>query len=270
MAVGGRLDVIGGLEADGLTTSRVTVVNPADGVSIAARSLARASHDAGGTIVGGRPTVFGGGSAMSQDWIQQRVASGVWNVIGRLPTPRSDLAATSVGTSAYVLGGYNGVLIEPSVLRVARSGRLYSVGRLRVPVRYPAVTVVGGDIWIVGGLSASGPTGVIQRFDVATAHTSVVGRLARPVEGASAVVLGGEIYICGGVVDGSPVRWIFRLDPSTGRVDRAGRLPVPVSYAGAAQLAGAGFLLGGETPAATAEVVKLRLVSATTSMPGRR
>jgi hypothetical protein len=266
---GDRIAIIGGLGPDDVTTSRVTVLDIADGTSVAARPLARASHDAGGAVIAGRAMVFGGGSATSEDWIQQRTATGAWSVTGRLPTARSDLAAVTIGRSAYVLGGYDGAGRESSVLRVSRRAKVQVVGHLRVPVRYAAVAAVGSDIWVVGGLARSGPTGVIQRFDVATGHAAVVGRLRRPLAGASAVVLGGQVYVCGGVVGKSPVAQVLRLEPSTGLVTRAGRLPAPVSYAGATELGGAAYVVGGETPSISAGVMRLRVVYLRTSTHGR-
>jgi hypothetical protein len=269
LPAGSRLDILGGLRSQDSTTSEVTVVDSA-GRSAAARPLARASHDAAGVIVAGRAMVFGGGSAASQSWIQERTASGAWDVVGHLPTVRSDLAAVTVRGRAYVLGGYDGTRLSSSVLRVSSTGRAAVVGRLPVPVRYAAVARVGNEIWVVGGLARSGPTAVVQRFDVATARGSVVGRLRRPVQGAVAVVLGGRLFVCGGVVHGSPTAQVFRVDPSTGRVARAGRLPGPVSYAGVTELGGAAYLVGGETPAPSARVMRLRLAFVPASTRGRR
>lgn len=204
--------------------------------------------------------VFGGGSASSENWIQRREATGRWRVVGQLPTIRSDLAAVPIDGRAYLLGGYDGTRFSSSVLRVAADGRATRVGRLPVPVRYAAVGAVGHDIWVVGGLARSGPTDVLQRFDVVTDQGAVVGRLPAPVQGAVAVVLGGRVYVCGGVVHGAPAAQVIRIDPATGRAARAGRLPGPVSYAGAAVVGGSAYVVGGETPAPSANVLRLRLV----------
>jgi hypothetical protein len=263
LADAGRLDIIGGLQRNDITTATVTTVNPADGASVAAPALARASHDAGGALLGGHAVVLGGGSAASADWIQQRNPAGTWRVIGALPAPRSDLTAATAGGTGYALGGYDGTRLDAGVVRIAQGGvhgvRATVIGRLSVPVRYPATAAVGNTLWVIGGRTHSGPTTVIQRFDIATGRASVTGHLHRPVEGASAVVLGREIYVCGGVVDGAPTAQVLRLDPSTGRIAPAGRLPARVSYAGAAVLGGSGYLVGGETPAISATVMRLQL-----------
>lgn len=265
----GRLAIVGGLRRNDITTSSVTVVDPADGSVAGAPALARASHDAGGTIVAGRALLFGGGSAASGKWIQERGASGAWRVAGTLPSPRSDLAAVTIGSRAYVLGGYDGTRLDPSVLRASRDGHVVTIGRLPVPVRYAAVAAVGNDIWVVGGRARSGPTNVVQRVDAATGHASVVGRLHQSLAGASAVALGGQVYICGGIVGGRPTRQILRLTAPSGQVSPAGQLPTPASYAGAAVLGrNTGYLVGGETPAISTSVIRLRLTPAVAQ--GRR
>jgi kelch-like protein 20 len=259
---GARLAIVGGLDGNGDTTARVDLLDPANGAIVATRPLARAAHDAAGAIVAGRAMVFGGGSATSQSWIQQQAATGRWQVVGALPAARSDLDAVSVSGSAYVLGGYDGTHLDPSVLRVSTGTSVEVVGRLPVPVRYPAVAAVGDTLWIVGGLSRAGPTAVVQRFDVTSGQVSVAARLPVRLDGATAVALGGQVYVCGGVVAGSSTAQIYRIDPATGHVSRAGRLPARVSYAGAAVLHNAAFIVGGETPAASARVIRLRLVPA--------
>lgn len=262
LADGDRLDVVGGLAATGATTSGVTSIDPDTGRWHPSQVLSRATHDAGGALVGGHELVFGGGSASSQRWIQRRSPGGRWSLVGDLPTPRSDLSAVAVADSAYLVGGYDGRRLQSEVLKLSPAGRVQVVGRLPVPVRYPAVAVADGAIWVIGGRGRSGPVADVQRFDPATGRGWLAGRLPAPVQGASAVALGGQIYVCGGATRSGPTAQIVRVDPSTGHIARAGRLPLRVSYAGAATLGGTGYLVGGETPAASRDVIVLRLVGA--------
>jgi hypothetical protein len=254
---GRRLDIVGGLTANGSTTAAVMSVDPRTGTSHAARAMVRATHDAGGAYVAGHETVFGGGSSTSQSWIQRRGDDGRWAVVGRLPTPRSDLSAVAVGSSAYLIGGYDGRRLDPSILQVSPGGSVEVRGRLPVPVRYPAVTTLEGAIWVVGGLARAGPSTAVQRIDLTTGHAAVVGHVPDPVVGAVALALGGDIVVCGGAVAGAPTTQILRIDPSSGRAMRIGRLPMPVSYSAAGVIGDAGFLVGGETPVPSSRVVEL-------------
>jgi hypothetical protein len=69
-----------------------------------------AVHDAAATEIAGRPTVFGGGNT-SETASVQAVGAGGTTTIGRLPVPRSDLAAASVAGRAYLVGGYDGARV---------------------------------------------------------------------------------------------------------------------------------------------------------------
>ena len=130
------------------------------------------THDAAGATLGGRTFVFGGGEQSSVATVQEsrrgrRPPHGTATVAGRLPGPRSDLVAVTRGGTAYLLGGYDGAGYDATVL-ATRDGRHFTVAaRLAVPVRYPAVAVLGSQIWVFGGQTSHGITNDIQRISLA-------------------------------------------------------------------------------------------------------
>ena len=76
-------------------------------------------------------------------------------------------------------------------------------------VRYPAVAVSGGDIYLFGGLLSGGEytgtfTPLIQQVDPAAGTARIAGRLPYPVAHATAVVLDGQILILGGSTPQGP------------------------------------------------------------------
>jgi hypothetical protein len=112
-------------------------------------------------------------------------------VISHLPQPRADLVAVSDGTAGYVLGGFNGSTGSTTILRT-RDGRTFAtVGTLPVSVRYPAVAVSGGAIWLFGGEHAGRQITDVQRIDLATGRGTVAGHLPHPLAHASAFTLRG-------------------------------------------------------------------------------
>jgi hypothetical protein len=294
LADGSRLLILGGLTSPSTSTDAVTALDPVTGATHAAARLAAATHDAAGAMLGGRPFVFGGGSATSVATVQAVTPGRVAGTAGQLPTVRSDLSGVTVGSVAYLVGGYDGTTDSPSVLATGDGQHFRTAARLPVPVRYAAVAALGTQIWVFGGETANGPTSAVQRIDPGTGQASVAGHLPQPVEGASAVALDGQVYVAGGQVAagsgaaGAPAplttsRSVLILDPGTGRLSPAGQLPVPVAYAGAAVVAGPGvrgpgvrgtavggtaYLVGGndghrDVPAVTT----LRLVAASSVIP---
>ena len=205
--------IVGGLTRLGASASTVTSLDPVTGATRAAGRLAQATHDAAGLLLGGRAFVLGGGTASSVPTIQALVPGAQAAVTGALSQARSDSNGVSAGAVGYVIGGYDGTRWNPQVL-ATRDGQHFRVAaRLAVPVRYAAVAVVGGRIWVFGGQTAAGPTNVIQRIDAATGAAAVAGHLPRAVQGATVIGLQGRIYVAGGVTAQGTSATVYRFDP---------------------------------------------------------
>ncbi len=276
---GRDLLIAGGLTPQATSTDAVTRLDPATGQTSQAGRLASATHDAAGAMIGGRPLVFGGGEQASVAAVQAIAPGGVAMVTGQLPRPRSDLSAVTTGGTAYLLGGYDGAAYDATVLATTDGQRFAAVARLPVPVRYAAVGVLGGEIWVFGGQTPAGISSVIQRVNPATGKTAVVGHLPRPMTGGSAFTLGGALYVAGGQVGpagaataspSAPLatsRAVLGFDPGRRTVTIEGTLPVPVANAGVALLGRTAYLIGGnDGQRAVPTVTRLRLVPAASAI----
>lgn len=270
-AVPGGTLVLGGLDSAESSVSGVFLLDHG-GELQPAGALAGPLHDAAATRVGDRVLVFGGGTATSTDTVQALPAGSgaagaageaTATVVGHLPAPRSDLSAVSVGGRAYVLGGYDGTELDPSVLATADGTAFSRVTRLPVPARYLAVAALGGRIFAFGGETGEGQaTDAIQEVDPARGTARVVGHLRRPVSHAAAIALGGSLYLLGGEsAAGEPTAAAWRFDPGSGRLTKASRLPLAVAGAAAAGDGRRAALVGGTGSGGTtlATVVALRL-----------
>ena len=115
-------------------------------------------------------------------------------------------------------------------------------------MRYPGVAVVGGAIYLFGGVStAQGTdTAAIQRYDPATQTAQVVAQLPAPLSHTTAVVLDGSVYLLGGFVNNVVSGVVLRVDLPAGTSAVVGMLPAPVSDAAAAVVGGTGYLVGGQ------------------------
>jgi hypothetical protein len=273
-AAGGRLLVAGGLLASQSSSAAVYQVDPATGAAAPAGSLAAAVHDGAGAVIAGRDYILGGGSPATVATDQAFTPGAPGTAAGHLPAPRSDQAAVTVGSTTYVVGGYNGSSPDAAVLATTDGRTFHAVARLPVPVRYPAVAAYHGHIMVFGGETigaGAAATDAIQQIDPRTRHAAVVGHLPAPLEGASAFNVGGHLYLAGGdgpsatagpegmgttQLDGwgmapsaagpTPTGTIWAYDPASHKVLVAGHLQVPVTHAAVAVTDGRAWLVGGE------------------------
>jgi len=254
VTTGTDLEIIGGLDHTKFSTAAVVVVDPSTGSAQTPAKLAEAVHDAAGAALNGLVLVFGGGGPSESGTadVQEVPASGSATIVGKLPEPRSDHVAATVGNRAYVFSGYDGSAFLPSVVSTTDGKSFTAVGSLVVPVRYAAIAVVGKTIYLFGGVAdaAGHDTAAIQALDTATGTITQVAQLPTTVSHASAVTIGGRVYVLGGFVNNSTLSdEILRFDPTTKTTTAVGKLPFPVSDAGATVIAGKGYLVGGESTA---------------------
>jgi len=246
--IGGRgLVVLGGLEGGDSSTAAIELLDPRNGVLSPHGTLLQATHDAAGATLGGRQLVIGGGTTAPAGSTQIETGLKVREGCA-LAGARADAGAVTIGRTAYVVGGYDGSAMDREVV-APTDGRAYrNVAALPVPVRYPALAVLGSRIYVFGGLGANGrPSDAVQLVDPAGRTAHVVGRLPRPLEGGAAGVLGGTIYLAGGRTAAGPTRAVYAFRPRGSSFLRAGSLRVGVAYAGAAVSNGRLWIVGGES-----------------------
>jgi N-acetylneuraminic acid mutarotase len=247
----GGLMIVGGLESSGSSATGVYSLDTRDGRLAPVGRLSSATHDAAAAEVGDRVLVFGGGTTAPVATTQRLTMHGRSFRGGRLPQPRADAAAITIGRTAYLVGGYGGAAMDSAVLASTDGTRYERVATLLVPVRYPAVAAVGGLIYVFGGASRHGrPVSTVEVVDPHARTARIVGHLPFPLAGAAAASLGGEIYIAGGTrgPDATqPTHDIFAFDSARASFLRAGSLPVAVANAGAAVVGARLWIVGGET-----------------------
>ncbi len=261
VADGSGVLIAGGLDANQASSSGVFRLDPSSGLLTRTGTLVAPTHDAAGALIGGRLFVFGGGAQTTVDTVQALPSTGPAMIAGHLPRPRSDLAAIEVGTTVYLVGGYDGHAPTRDVLATTDGTNFRVAARLPVGVRYPAVGAIGDVIYVFGGEAAGSPSDAVQAIDTRTGDARVVGHLPEPRTEAAAFSIAGALFVAGGRTPGGPSHDIRRFDPKRGFA-AAGSLPAPVADAAAAVVGNRAYLVGGEAAAAVAGVV---IVSPTTA-----
>ena len=257
LAQRGRLLVIGGLDSSGASSDSVLSLDPRTGDARDQGVLVQPTHDAAGAVLGGNAFVFGGGESSSYTGVEELTSGNSPQLIGNLPTARSDLAAATLAGRAYVMGGYDGTTLASDVLATSDGRRFHSVAQLQVPVRYPAVATARSRLFVFGGERASSQsTDVVQEIDPRAGRTRIVASLPTPTDHAAAVAFGDRIYLLGGDVGGVANRQIVFFDPVANRVRRIGQLPLAVADAAVVRSGASAYLLGGlgtgQTPSSRA------------------
>jgi outer membrane protein assembly factor BamB len=291
---GNRLVVLGGLTTGGVSVTGIYAIGTHTGAARQIGALRAPLHDAAAVVLGRRAVVFGGGSSASVATVQAFPLAGGGGTAastGSLPAPRSDAAAVTIGNTSYLVGGYTGSRPDAPVLATTDGHTFAVVASLPVPVRYPAVAVLAGRIFVFGGQATAGaragsPVNVIQAIDPARHRASIAGHLPEPLAGAAAVTVGGELFVAGGestvaqpvrpglgttqlghgqTASGgteaasatSTVSTIWAFDPAHSRLLPAGRLQVPVSHAAVAVTGGTAWIVGGESQGALTRTVQM-------------
>jgi hypothetical protein len=242
-----ELVVLGGLSSGDSSTNGVDVLDTRTGRLVPHGSLLQATHDAAGGALGARQLVIGGGISTATGGTQI-VAGGKTTRSGEPAAARADAGAVTVGSTVYVVGGYDGSAMTAEVTSTT-DGRSYRpVAALPVPVRYPALAALGSQIYVFGGLRANGhPSNAVQLVDPAGRTARVVGHLPKALQGAAAGVLGGTVYLAGGRTAAGPTSAVYAFQPGNASFLRAGSLRVPTAYAGAAVSDGRLWIVGGES-----------------------
>ena len=279
----GRLTVLGGLTSVSTSASGIYAVRTATGAARQIGALSAPLHDAAVAVIQGRALVFGGGSPATVGTVQAFPGGGTARVVGSLPSPRSDAQAVTIGGTAYLVGGYDGNRPDASVLATTDGRTFATVATLRVPVRYPAVAALDGEIYLFGGQAITGPHAgavvkVIQAVDPVRHTAAVIGSLPEPLAGAAAVTVEGELFVAGGDspavtrptpgvgttqlsgppgAGGSTASTIWAFDPAARRLLQAGRLQVPVSHAAVTVTGSTAWIVGGESGGALVSAVQM-------------
>jgi hypothetical protein len=170
--------------------------------------------------------------------------------IAHLPQKNYGLSAAATATTAYIVGGDNGTQTLATILAwTPGPGTAKQVGSLPAGLRYAAVTAVGSDLVIAGGLlSDLKPSSRIFVFDTKTDKLRTLGHeLPHALYAGCAATLGKLAYILGGTTaGGSQADTIYSVDPVSGTVANAGTMGVARSEAACATTAsGTIYIAGG-------------------------
>jgi len=159
-----------------------------------------------------------------------------WTAATSLPTPRHSLALVESSGHLYAIGGVgdSGPVSELSVATLQPDGTLGpwrpATAQLPLALRAPAAMIANGRLYVIGGLTLTGPPlstrvlvghlapdGDVLSWEDLETDRIIGGRLAHAVASWN----GTFVYVSGGAgVEESPLSDVefARIDPSTGHL----------------------------------------------------
>jgi Kelch motif protein len=196
-------------------------------------------------LPGGRALVLGGLNAadVSTDGIVRIGSSGSARMVGRLPAPLHDSAATEIAGRPYLLGGGDATSTA-AVLRLTEDGGSANAGRLPVAASDIAAATIGSTAYVIGGYT--GTTALRSVLAYTPGHrVRTVATLPRPLRYAAVAPVGRDILIAGGTSGTSAQRAVLRYRPGTSRVVPVARLRHPLTHAAGVAYRGRFYVIGG-------------------------
>jgi Kelch motif protein len=259
--LGGRIDVVGGLTAIGVT-SDVQEYDPAADRWTARAPLPQAIHHPAAAAIGGRLYVMGG--FVVQGWsiwhavntiYEYDSATDHWRSRASMPTARGALTAVAVDGKIYAIGGTADRDTGATEVYDPAADAWKQLRPMPTPRNHLAAVVVDSRIIVFGG-RAGAPArnvGAVEAYDPRTDTWQARKPLPTPRSGIGAAVVAGRVYVMGGEL-GRPGTYPENeeYDPATDRW--ASRAPMPTPRHGLAVVAVGGriyALNGGPRPGGT-------------------
>jgi len=207
------------------------------GTTALPRSLSRPAAVVG---LDGRIYVFGGaayGAESATTYIYDPLAN-VWSTGAPMPTAREGVrAATLPDGRIAVLGGGSlcgtslcdhGVVYDRVEVYDPAANSWATLPHMLTPRYRPAVALLGGRLYAVGGSDGGSVVAGAEAFDLTTGVWSVAPSLPHPVQAAATIVDAlGRMYVAGGADNSGNVNTLFIFDGASWRSGAA--LPEPTA-----------------------------------------
>lgn len=209
--------------------------------------------EVGAAALDGRIFVVGAYSGATDANDAYDPVSDSWQTMARLPRPLNHVCAVGIGTTLYVIGGFDPTTGNRPVDVTYAFDPTTNTWSLRAPMPTPrgalACAAVGETIYAIGGATPAGDTGTTEAYDPASdTWRTDLAAMPTPREHVASAALDGLIHVFGGRspsigIDGA-AHEVY--DPAGDGWTTAASLPTGRSGIGAAVLAGRIHVLGGE------------------------
>jgi N-acetylneuraminic acid mutarotase len=218
------------------------------------KSLPVAVRAAAAAGFGGRIYVLGGNLGSASLTGATRIynpTTNIWTSGASFLKPRDFAMAAGMADGVHLVGGAGpGILTDHRVYRPATNSWI-ARAPLFTAVHAAVAQVVGGKLYVIGGRSASGPTGRVQVYNPST--NSWVLRRSMPTArlSSASAVINGLIYVAGGQTAGvGTTAALQRYNPTTDTWTTLRAMPVAREALSGGNVNGQFCVAGGRLAAA--------------------
>lgn len=226
--IGEEIFVLGGEEAGGVTTARVTAydlrVNEWRTVAPLPEPLANLAvatlHDQL-FVAGGSSNDADGTSIVRDSFYQYDPVSDRWQSLGTLPNPLAGAQLVSDDNALYLLGGWDGQQLRDELWRYVPAAEASErvnwelITRLPEPVAFAGAVMVNQEIYVVGGYDGQRELNQAAAYSLTTGEWRSLPPLATARGGITLVYDGFALFALGGGWT-RPLDTLERYDPSIG------------------------------------------------------
>lgn len=236
-----------------------------------------ADHMTAAAASNGKIYVFGGSGAMTQEaasgtldtaW-EYDPAADTWKSIAKLTSKRTAAAAAEVGGKIYLIGGSTdvagptganinaGLVVGTNESYDPATNRWETHKAMPTPRNHPAIGVVGGKIYLIGGRITANNIGgftasnvdSVEEYSPATDSWRAMNRMPTPRSGQGWTTYNGRIYVAGGEGRDYHMEAVYRdveaFDPATNDWERLPSMPTARHGVNVAAFNGRLYVVGG-------------------------
>jgi non-specific serine/threonine protein kinase len=244
---GKEILIAGGYLADGSTTARVDLYNPATMSWRVGPDLPLPLNHASAATLRGGAVVVGGYGAEGPTTTALQFAGGAWRALAPLPFGRAAAGAATLKGRLYVLGGVGPYGLARSMLVYDPDTGRWSTLPGPTPRQHLASAAAGGRIYAVGGRTAGYDT------NVATVESWAPGErrwrrepdVPEPRGGTGAAAVRGQVVSAGAEAPAGTSAAVYAFDVASRRWSRLPDLPTARHGLGVVGFGGQGYVIGG-------------------------
>jgi|SRR5579884_787136 len=185
--------------------------------------------------------------------------SGGWVSVRPAPTARTEVAAAVVGTTIYVVGGFEhaggsnptaAIVSDRVEAYDALGDRWTTKTSLPVALHHAGIAAVGGRLYVIGGfrqLPTPGwhPVATVYVYDPHDDRWTEGAPMPTPRGALSVTELEGKLYAIGGLDGRGDTSAVEEYDPASDRWSVRAPLPTPRDHLATATAAGRIYAIGG-------------------------
>lgn len=246
-AVGGEIAIVGGYLADGSSSRRVDLFDPAAGSWRRGPDLPVAVNHASAATVRGRLYVVGGYGRSGPLRAAFLLTGKHWRTLPSPPGRRAAAGAVGLGWKLYVVGGVGAGGLARAMLVYDPASARWASRPGPTPREHLAVAAVSGRVYSIAGRTAGYDTNLtlVESWAPGEPSWRQEAPVPEPRGGTGAAAVAGTVVSVGGEAPSGTIATVFRYSTALRRWSRLPNLPTPRHGLGVVAFRGVVYAIAG-------------------------